>query len=611
MRCTGAIGLPGEAVRWQVWAPAAKRVDLALVNGDRRDVRAMVQDSSNYFHYTEGGIPEGQRYAFSLDGGPERPDPCSLSQPDGVHGYSEVVRPGRFRWSDHAWRGVRREDLVFYELHVGAFTPQGTFAAILPRLADLRDLGITAIELMPVAQFPATRNWGYDGVGIYAAHNSYGGPFGLQQLVDGCHAAGLAIFLDVVYNHLGPEGNYLSEFGPYFTDRYRTPWGMAVNYDGPGCDAVRNYVTDNAQMWLEEFHFDGLRIDAVHAIFDLGARHILRDFKQRAAEVARRTGRIVHVIAESDLNDPRLLLPIERGGYDLDGQWADDFHHAIHAYLTGERRGYYADFGVAQQIAEAFRRPFVYAGNYSRHRRRKHGAPPEGLGGDRFVVCIQNHDQVGNRARGDRLIALLGSWAKQRLASSLLLLSPYLPMLFMGEEYGEERPFPFFCSYGDTGLAQAVREGRRREFADFADDEAIPDPNAEETFAAARLTWQWPEGTPSFRLRTLYRDLLSARREWPALCDFERRSARLLPDVDAGPALEVVRCDAASGCSLRSFFNLGGSVQPMPARSAAERVLFASEATRYGGAQGKGEDFDKLAPYECIVIGPSSWRSFV
>src|SRR5262249_41487759 len=331
----------------------------------------------------------------------------------------------------------------------------GTFDAVIPRLNDLRDLGVTAVEMMPIAQFPGSRNWGYDGVLLYAVQNSYGGPFGLQKLVDACHAAGLAVFLDVVYNHLGPEGNYLAEFGPYFTDRYKTPWGLAVNFDGPGSDAVRQFVLDNVRMWLEEFHFDGLRLDAVHAIFDLGARHILQAIQEEADGVAASTGRAVHVVAESDLNDPRLLLPPERGGYGMSAEWADDLHHAAHAFLTGERQGYYVDYGDVEHLADVLSQPFLWGRAYSRFRGRKHGAaaPPE-LTGDRFVVCLQNHDQIGNRATGERLCALVRDPAKRRLATAYLFLSPYLPLIFMGEEYGEENPFPFFCSFGDPGLIE-------------------------------------------------------------------------------------------------------------------------------------------------------------
>jgi maltooligosyltrehalose trehalohydrolase len=561
----------------------------------------MDAEGDGFFRHTEPSVPEGQRYAYSLDCGPDRPDPCSLWQPEGVHGASAVIRPARFRWTDGGWQGVRREDLVFYELHVGTFTPEGTFEAVAARLPALRELGVTAVELMPVAQFPGTRNWGYDGASLYAAQNSYGGPHGFGRLVDACHAAGLAVILDVVYNHLGPEGNYLNEYGPYFTDHYRTPWGTAINYDGAGSDAVRDFILDNARTWLEEFHCDGLRLDAIHAIYDFGARHLLRAVADAAGDVARRSGRQVHVIAESDLNDPRLLWPPERGGFGLCAQWADDFHHAAHAFLTGERQGYYQDFGAPAQLARAFETPFLYGGQYSPYRKRKFGAPPDGLSGDRFVVCLQNHDQVGNRATGDRLTHALAP-AQRRLAASLLLLSPYLPLLFMGEEYGEEKPFPFFCSFGDEHLVEAVRAGRRREFAEFAWQGDVPDPYAEGTFAAGRLSWSWPEGTPRAGLRRLYADLLRARRDWPALRDFVRRSARLYPDTAAGPVLKLVRGGPGASETALAYINLGDRTQPLPAGD-RPRLLFSSESGRYGGSRRPGE----LAPYECQLFGPASW----
>jgi maltooligosyltrehalose trehalohydrolase len=582
-------------------------VELVLIDAHGRRVLPMIPEDWGYFRRAEPAIDEGQRYALRIDGGPDRPDPCSLWQPDGVHGPSAVVRPEQFRWTDQAWPGVARPDLVFYELHVGTFTPEGTFDAVIPRLAALCDLGVTAIELMPVAQFPGTRNWGYDGVQLYAAQNSYGGPHGLARLIDACHAAGLAVFLDVVYNHLGPEGNYLAEFGPYFTDHYRTPWGTAVNYDGAGSDSVRDFVLDNARMWLEEFHCDGLRLDAVHAIVDLGAQHLLRAIQDEADSVAQGTGRPTHVVAESDLNDPRLLRPAEQGGYALAGQWADDFHHAVHTVLTREDQGYYADFGRPAQLARALEQPFVYAGEYSPHRDRRHGAPPVGLTGDRFVVCLQNHDQVGNRARGDRLGTLLGDPSGHRLAASLLLLSPYLPLLFMGEEYGEDRPFPFFCSFGDPGLVEAVREGRHREFAAFAWQGEVPDPHGEDTFAAARLSWSWPEGSWHAALRRLYRDLLTARREWPALRDFHRRTARLIPDAEVGPILELVRGGEAGGESVRALFNLSDEAHPV---SDARAILFSSESAAYDGRRSDFHSGGGLFPHECIVFGPAAWIRF-
>jgi maltooligosyltrehalose trehalohydrolase len=586
-------------------------VSLVLIDGAARREVPMQQEGRGYHRYIEADTPPGRRYAYRLDDGPDRPDPCSLWQPEGVHGPSAVVLPEQFSWTDRDWKGLRREDLVFYELHVGTFSPGGTFEGVIPRLSELRELGVTAVEIMPVGQFPGTRNWGYDGVLPYAAQDSYGGPYGLQRLVDACHTAGLAIFLDVVYNHFGPEGNYLGEFGRYFNDRYKTPWGAAINYDGHDCDAVRDFVLDNVRMWLEEFHFDGLRLDAVHAVFDLGARHIFRSIKETANEVGLRRGWPAFLIAESDLNDPRLLYPPERGGYGLDLQWSDDFHHAAHAFLTGERVGYYADFGEAKQLAQVFERPFLYAWDYSPYRGRKHGAPPEGLFGDRFVVCLQNHDQVGNRARGDRLNALLGAPAKQRLAAALLLLAPHLPLLFMGEEYGEDHPFAFFCSFCDPQLVQAVREGRKQEFDAFARQEEVPDPQSEETFAAAKLSWSWPEGTPRAGLRGLYRDLLTARRKWPALRDFNRRSARLLPDAEEGPVLELVRGVGSVGGTIQAFFNLSDQAQPLPGGIPAAAVtLFSSEATGYGGSRSGASRIAELFPFECIVFGPPSWRAF-
>lgn len=607
-RC-GAVGLAGGAVRWRVWAPHARRVDLVLIDpaGARRAL-AMRTDGDGYFHHREADVPEGQRYAYRLDGSTEYPDPCSLWQPEGVLGPSAVVRPCRFTWTAGEWQGIDRRDLVFYELHVGTFTPEGTFDAVIPHLPHLRDLGITALEIMPVGQFPGQRNWGYDGVLPYAVQDSYGGPHGLQRLVDACHREGLAIFLDVVYNHVGPEGNYLAKFGPYFTDHYRTPWGQAVNFDNRGCDPVRDYVVNNVRLWLEEYQFDGLRLDAVHAIYDLGARHILREMREIADAVSARVGRPVYLIAESDLNDPRLLLPPSRGGFGLDGQWADDFHHAVHAALTGERHGYYADFGSRAQLAQVMEGPYLYAGSYSQARGRKHGAPlPPEIGGDCFVVCLQNHDQVGNRARGDRLTRLLSSPAQRRLAVSLLFFSPYLPLLFMGEEYGEENPFPFFCSFSDPQLIANVRVGRKREFTEFYWQGEVPDPQDVATFEMARLNGTWTDQPAAVILRRLYRDLLAARRTWPALRDFSNRRARLRPDAERGPLLELTR--GTNGATVRILFNLDGQphfVQEGP--GAGEAVLFRSEATGYGGTG--GSDPRGLLPYECVVIGPNHWPMY-
>jgi maltooligosyltrehalose trehalohydrolase len=564
----------------------------------------MTREERGFFRFSKGDVVDGQRYAYRLNRGQDYPDPASRWQPEGVSRPSAVLRTDAFTWSDEGWKGVPREDLVFYELHVGTFTPEGTFNAIVPRLPALRDLGVTALEIMPVGQFPGTRNWGYDGVHPYAPQQSYGGPHELQRLVNTCHLNGLAVFLDVVYNHIGPEGSYLGEYGPYFTDRYRTPWGAAVNFDGRGSQAVREFILDNVRMWLEEYRFDGLRLDAVHAIYDFGARHILQDIKETAVRSAQKLGRQVHIVAESDLNDVRLLLPPQKGGYGIDAQWSDDFHHLVHVALTGEQQGYYEDYGKPEQFPHMLEKTFVLNGCYSAHRDRCHGGSDAGLPGDRFVVCIQNHDQVGNRATGERLSTLIPP-AAQRLAASLLLLAPYLPLLFMGEEYGEEHPFQYFCSFNDPNLIDAVRNGRRREFEAFhAMGGNVPDPQAENTFAASRLTWSWESDQRRSGLRRLYRDLLRARREWPALRDYSQRSARMLPDTRSGMILELIRGGRGPDTdgTIQAFFNLTAQTQAIPFRNPSN-VLWTSEAEQFQG--GRRADMAKgcLLPYECMVFG--------
>jgi maltooligosyltrehalose trehalohydrolase len=571
----------------------------------------MTPTERGYFSHTAANVAEGQRYAYRLDGGPLRPDPASRWQPDGVHHASAVLRPEAFVWSAQHWTGIARQDLVFYELHVGTFTPAGTFEAILPRLPTLRELGVTALELMPVAQFPGSRNWGYDGVQPFAPQNSYGGPHGLQRLVDACHAHGLACFLDVVYNHFGPEGNYVSEFGPYFTDRYSTPWGKAVNYDDRGSDAVRAFVCDNVRMWLEDYRLDGLRLDAVHAIFDASPRHILCDIKATAEAVGQARGWAAQVVAESDLNDVRLLLPPERGGYSLDAQWSDDFHHVVHTVLTGEQQGYYMDYGRVQDLPTLLTETFVLSGNYSRYRDRCHGAPVGDLSGERFVVCLQNHDQVGNRAIGERLGNLLSPPA-QRLAASLLLLAPHVPLLFMGEEYGEEHPFQFFCSFEGQDLVESIRSGRRREFAAFhTDGGEVPDPQAEATFEACRLTWEWAAEPHKAGLRRLYQDLLMARRSWSALRDYTQRAARLLPGTQPEAILELLRGGRTPvpDKTLQAYFNLTSAPQQYPGPGALA-VLWSSEVDRYHGRRQASTPLGQLLPYECVVCGPVAWQQF-
>jgi maltooligosyltrehalose trehalohydrolase len=582
----GALRQADGSVLWRIWAPHSSAVWLVTWFLEERRETAMTPEGEGYFVHREADVAEGMRYMYRLADGPEYPDPASRWQPDGVHRPSAVFAPGSYRWSDAEWRGVAREDLVIYELHVGTFTVEGTFEAMIPRLPELAALGVTAIEIMPVAQFSGERGWGYDGVHPCAAQNSYGGPQGLQRLVDAAHRSGLAVILDVVYNHLGPEGNYFEKFGPYFTDRYQTPWGKAVNYDGADSDAVRQFFIDNACMWVRDFHIDGLRLDAVQMIYDFSPRHILADIQAAVQEKAARANRIVHVIAETDQNDVRQVLPPQQGGYGLDGVWSDEFHHSLHAILTGQRDGYYVDFGEPEQVAKAFNDVFVYDGCHSSYRRRRHGTRVGAIDRTRFVVCVQNHDQIGNRALGERLIALVTP-AAQRLATGLLLLSPCVPLLFMGEEYGERNPFAFFCSFADPTLVEAVRRGRREEFAAlmFQWGVEIPDPQSPDTFNAAKLSWSWPEGSPQAQLRRLHRDLLFARRQWPALRDRRHTTAWLLNGSNSeNENLPILVLRRGGDNGMLAVANLTATSLPLAEVERGDRrLLLSTEDTIYGG----------------------------
>jgi maltooligosyltrehalose trehalohydrolase len=491
-----------------------------------------------------------------------------------------VVDPA-FDWHDQGWRGLPLAELVLYEIHVGTFTPQGTFASATGELDRLRHLGVNAVEVMPVAQFPGERNWGYDGVHPFAVQNSYGGPAGLKAFVDACHARGIAVILDVVFNHLGPEGNYLRDFGPYFTDAYRTPWGEAVNFDGPGSDDVRAFFLACARMWQEEFHLDGLRLDAIHAIKDFSAWPFLAELSSACAARAQALGRPFHLIAESDQNDVRVLLPVDQHGLGMSAQWADDFHHAVHMLLTGEQRGYYADFGGLEHLARAWRDGWCYTGEESAARGCRHGTDPRGLPAEQFVFCIQNHDQVGNRARGERLSALV-DFEGLKLAAGLLLLSPQVPLLFMGEEYGEESPFLYFTSHGDHGLIESVRRGRREEFAGFAWLGEVPDPQAEATFQASKLrTARAREGRGQV-LSAFYRTLIGLRRTVHALAP----GGAGRPEVQAWPARQALVVQRSAGDDVVvAVFHLGDRERreawPLPAGE--WELLLASAAPAWGG----------------------------
>lgn len=507
----GALPLADGSTRFRVWAPRARGVAVVIGEAARPPI-PLAHEGDGYFSSVVSGVGHGARYRYCLDDGDPLPDPASRFQPLGVHGPSQVLDQGRYHWHDGEWRGIPLERYIIYELHVGTFTPQGTFDGVISRLDYLVELGVTAVELMPVAQFPGERNWGYDGTFPFAPQNSYGGPEGLKRLVDACHDRGMAVILDVVYNHLGPEGNYLHPYGPYFTDRYRTPWGDAVNFDGPDSDPVRHYVVSSALQWVVDYHLDALRLDAIHGIFDFGARHILGELTCELHRLQEPLGRPVHLIAESDQNDVRVILPPDRGGHGLDAQWNDDFHHALTAFLSGERSGYYADFGSFGQLVKAFEQGFVLSGGYSVFRRRRHGSSSADCPPSRLVVFSQNHDQVGNRMAGDRPHERLDP-ARLRLAAAAVLLSPCLPLVFMGEEYADPAPFPYFISHGDPGLVAAVREGRRREFASFMHQGEMPDPQDEATFRSAKLDIELHRKGGHARLFAFYRELIRLRKE--------------------------------------------------------------------------------------------------
>ncbi|HMK64458.1 MAG TPA: malto-oligosyltrehalose trehalohydrolase, partial [Thermodesulfobacteriota bacterium] len=477
----------------------------------------MEPEGRGYFSVLAGGFKPGSRYFYLLNGEVVRPDPASRSQPQGVNGPSEIINPRAFTWQDQSWKGLPQEALIIYEIHIGTFTPSGTFEGVIPLLDILKgELGITALELMPVAQFSGNRNWGYDGTYLYAPQNSYGGPRGLKTLINACHQRGLAVILDVVYNHLGPEGNYLGEYGPYFTDRYKTPWGPAINFDGPQSDEIRRFFIDNALYWITEYHLDGLRLDAVHGIFDFGSCHILGELRQAVRRQAEKLGRTVVIFAECNLNNPRILDPPEIGGYGLDAQWNDDFHHSLHTLLTKEDRGYYQDFGKMDQLAKALQDGYVYSGQYSNFRQKRHGSSSCHLPSSKFVVFSQNHDQVGNRIKGERL-SVLTSYEGLKLAAGIVLLSPGIPLLFMGEEYGEKAPFYYFISHEDESLVEAVRRSRREEFLNNAFvGEEPPDPQSQSTFLQCKLNWGLLREETHAALRNYYRYLIGLRKEFPA-----------------------------------------------------------------------------------------------
>ncbi|MBD2703753.1 malto-oligosyltrehalose trehalohydrolase [Spirosoma sp. BT702] len=508
-RRTLGVTFSPEGACVRVWAPFAQSVCLRL---HQQQQTIHLQSDGTYWQTSTQQLQPGDTYTFILNDTLDRPDPASLSQPEGVHGPSQAIDTSEFNWTDADWKNLPLDDYLLYELHTGTFTPDGTFAGIESRLDYLIELGINAIEIMPVAQFPGTRNWGYDGVCPYAVQNSYGGAIGLQQLVDACHRKGLAVVLDVVYNHMGPEGNYFADYGPYFTNRYQTPWGHALNFDDDYSDSVRRYFIENVLMWFRDFHIDALRIDAAHAIHDAREVHLLREIKEYVDELIRQMGRQHYLIIESDQNETKFIQALAQQGYGMDAQWNDEFHHALRVTATGEQKGYYADYNGVQHLAKSYKDAYVYDGTYMPRRARIVGKSTAGHAGRQFVVFSQNHDHIGNRMLGERPAQLV-SLAMQKLMAGAVMSSPYLPMLFMGEEWGELNPFLYFVSHTDPNLIEAVRQGRRREFAAFQGVAEAPDAQDERTFGKSKLNWELRDQEPHATLFRYYQTLLALRKQ--------------------------------------------------------------------------------------------------
>lgn len=575
----GGSCLGSNTYRFTVWSPFARGISVRIVSPVEMLV-PLKPGERGYWTADVTGIPSPPSYLYRIDDSKERPDPASHFQPEGVHKPSQVVDHSAFAWGDAAWKGIDLESAIFYELHTGTFTPQGTFAGVISKIPYLKALGITVIEIMPVAQFPGNRNWGYDGTYTFAVQNSYGGPRGLKELVNACHAAGLGVCLDVVYNHFGPEGFYALDFAPYFTHKYRSPWGDAVNFDGEYSDGVREFFYENALFWFEDYHIDVLRLDALHSLPDFSAQPFLRTLADKVRAVSVSSGKRFYLVAESDLNDTRLLRSASQGGFGLDAQWNDDFHHALHALLTGEKNGYYVDFGGVECLAKSLREGYVFTGQYSEYRKRSQGSPSGDLPCRSFVVFSQNHDQVGNRMLGERLSHLV-DLEMRKLAAGIVLLSPYLPLLFMGEEFGAGAPFQYFVSHGDRDLIEAVRQGRKREFKDFVTAREVPDPQSEGTFERSRLDWENAGRGEHAMLLDWYRMLIALRKTIPALASLSRENTFVTASEEGRLILMERRHPQGRAVVLFNFGdNTFENAMPLP-EGKWRKILSASKLELY------------------------------
>lgn len=506
-----------------IWSPLAKSVE--VITGERKIV---LEDESGYWKKVTREITPGKTYRISIDGNESFPDPASLSQPDDVHGPSAAIDLKQFRWTDNSWKNIPLQDYIIYELHTGTFSPQHNFEGIINKLDHFIHLGVNAIEIMPVGQFPGGRNWGYDGVYPFAVQQSYGGAESLQNLVNACHEKGIAVILDVIYNHIGPEGNYLPQFAPYFTDKYHTPWGKALNFDDAWCDGVREYFIENVLMWFRDFHIDALRMDAVHAIKDLSAKHIIKEISEHVDALEQQTGNEYYLITEMDLNDPVFINPKNKCGYGADAQWIDEFHHALRVASGQKPEGYYSDFNGINHLAKSYNDAYVYDGQYSVHRKKIFGTKTDNPG-HQFIVFSQNHDQTGNRMLGERTSTLVGP-DMCRLMAAAVMVSPYVPMLFMGEEWAEPHPFLFFISHTNKELAAVVNKGRKEEFSYFNWQGEPPDPRLEHTFIDSMLQWELLETEPHKSMFEYYRKLIAFRKQNPALNHTNRNNTKAEAD---------------------------------------------------------------------------------
>lgn len=596
-RRTIGINFKGLYAEIVLWSPDANDIQI-LIN--HNITLPLQKNAFGYWQLTTDELHPGDHYLFIKDG-QQYPDPASVSQPNGVHGVSQALDISAYDWTDDSWNNIPLDQYIFYELHTGTFTKETTFAAIEGKLDHLIELGITAIELMPVAQFPGSRNWGYDGVFPFAVQFSYGGADALKHLVNACHKKNLAVVLDVVYNHLGPEGNYLETFAPYFTDKYKTPWGKAVNFDDACCDGVRHFIVENVLMWFRDFHIDALRFDAIHAVRDFSPQHIMQEIKHYTDAWMNASGNTHYLIIECDLNDTRFINSVENCGFGIDAQWCDEFHHALRVTCGQEKEGYYEDFSGIAHLAKAYKNAYVHDGQYSAHRKKKFGMTTEKNQGQQFVVFSQNHDQVGNRMLGERTSTLVVA-EMLKLMAGAVILSPYLPLLFMGEEWGDTNPFLYFTDHSDPGLSEAVFKGRQEEFKSFKYKGEVPDPGAVETFMHSSLQWDLLQKEPHHTLFGYYKALISLRKKIAPLRILNREQMKVEYD-EPESTLILHRWDEDQ--NVICLMNFSGKEQEIEMSSSKPqwKTLLNSADPEWGGGHTVAP---LIAQGEKVTIQPAS-----